>query len=284
MAYLDHLEICNRHDLAGFRRLRAAGMDIGLVRADLADALRRFDDVIDADGAGLCLNDRLADFEGRSAAVAGLVDELAAAGRLPSLRGEMYPVAAAYDDPPLLQIDRAAVPPFGILGYGVHVNGFQRRAGGRLHMWIGRRGANQTLCPGMLDNMVAGGLPIGLSPLQNVIKECNEEAGIPAPLAGRAKAAGRISYVMETEDGLRQDTMFCFDLELPTDFTPVNRDGEVAEFMLMPVQEVMEIIRDSFAFKFNCPLVILDFLIRHGILGDDEPEYAALRSGLRGGL
>lgn len=29
--------------------------------------------------------------------------------------------------------------------------------------------------PGMLDHMVAGGLPHGISPLENVFKECQEE-------------------------------------------------------------------------------------------------------------
>ncbi|MEC8136822.1 MAG: DUF4743 domain-containing protein, partial [Pseudomonadota bacterium] len=38
---------------------------------------------------------------------------------------------------------------------------------------------------------------------------------------------------------------------------------------------------DTFAFKFNCNLVIIDFLIRHGILDpDSEPDYTDLCRGL----
>jgi 8-oxo-dGTP pyrophosphatase MutT (NUDIX family) len=136
----------------------------------------------------------------------------------------------------------------------------------------------------MLDNMVAGGLPIGLSPLENVIKECGEEAGIPEDLAKAARAVSEISYVMETGGTLRQDRMFCFDLQLPTDFTPVNQDGEVAEFYLWPIETVAEIVRDTLEFKFNCPLAIIDFLIRHGYIQPGDPDHGALVKGLRQSL
>lgn len=284
MAYLDHIEICNRHDLAGFRPLAAAGQAIGYVAGGLADIILGHGEVIQADGDGLRLDARLNSFAARSAAIAGLVRDLAAAGHIPNLRGELYPVAAAYGDTALFAIDRAAVPPFGIRGYGVHINGFQRRADGAIHMWIARRGGAQILCPGMLDNMVAGGLPIGLSPMENVIKECNEEAGLPAELARTARQMSEISYVMEMDGTLRQDRMFCFDLELPAEFTPFNRDGEAAEFYLWPIDKVAEIVRDTMEFKFNCNLAIIDFLIRHGYIPVDDPMRAGLVKGLRQGL
>jgi hypothetical protein len=76
--------------------------------------------------------------------------------------------------------------------------------------------------------------------------------------------------------------MFCYDLELPRDFSPIAVDGEVESFHLMPIDEVATIIRHGFEFKFNCNLVIIDFLIRHGMLDpDSEPDYTALCEGLR---
>jgi isopentenyldiphosphate isomerase len=284
MAYLDHIEICNRHDLAAFRPLAAAGQAIGYVAGGLADIILGHGAVIQADGNGLRLDARLDSFAARSAAIAGLVGDLAVAGHIPGLRGELYPVAAAYGDTALFAIDRAAVPPFGIRGYGVHINGFCRDRSGQIHMWIGRRSAAQILCPGMLDNMVAGGLPIGLSPMQNVIKECAEEAGVPEALAAKAVAAAEIAYVMEMDGNLRQDRMFCFDLELPNDFTPVNQDGEVAEFYLWPIEKVAEIVQGTMQFKFNCPLAIIDFLIRHGLIAPGDADYAVLVKGLHQSL
>ena len=43
---------------------------------------------------------------------------------------------------------------------------------------------------GMLDHIVAGGLPHGITPMDNVIKECEEEASIPEDLARLSKATG----------------------------------------------------------------------------------------------
>jgi len=282
MAFLDHIEICNRHDLAGFRPLAAAGQSVGYMGKGLADIILGHGGIIQVDGNGLHLDAGLDSFEARSAAIAGLVRDLAAAGHIPGLRGELYPVAPAYGDAALFAIDRAAVPPFGIRGYGVHINGFQRYQSGQIHMWIGRRGAAQILCPGMLDNMVAGGLPIGLSPMENVFKECAEEAGIPVEIAPTIRAVGVIDYNHQSENYAKPDRQYCYDLELPETFQPVAADGEVGEFMLWPIGKVAEVVRDTFEFKFNCNLVIIDFLIRHGVLDPDtEPDYAAICLGLR---
>ncbi len=42
-----------------------------------------------------------------------------------------------------------------------------------------------------------------------------------------------------------------------------------------------EVVRDGFDFKFNCNLVIIDFLVRHGIIEPDHPDYLAITRGLR---
>ena len=53
----------------------------------------------------------------------------------------------------------------------------------------------------------------------------------------------------------------------------------------MPIAEVAEIVRGSRdVFKFNCSLVVIDFLIRHGQIGPEHPEYFYLVTGLRGAI
>ena len=44
----------------------------------------------------------------------------------------------------------------------------------------------------MYDHIVAGGQPHGISPFDNVIKECEEEASIPLELAQLAKSVGAV--------------------------------------------------------------------------------------------
>ena len=57
------------------------------------------------------------------------------------------------------------------------------------------------------------------------------------------------------------------------------RAGKAAKSMR---RKVAERVRDSFDFKFNCNLAIIDFLIRHGILTpENEPDYVDIVLGLR---
>jgi hypothetical protein len=96
-----------------------------------------------------------------------------------------------------------------------------------------------------------------------------------------------IGYAMAAEDGgpgLHRDVLHCFDLELPDDFRPTPVDGEMAEFLLLPAAEVRAIVEDGRRFKFNCALVVIDFLIRHGLVGPDHPDYAEICRGLRRGF
>ena len=128
---------------------------------------------------------------------------------------------------------------------------------------------------------MAGGQPYGLTLEENLVKECDEEASIPASFALGAVPTGSVSYRMETEDGLRSDTLFTYDLELPADFEPVANDGEVAWFQRWPVERIMAKVRDEpEAFKFNVPLVLIDFFVRHGLLGPEEPDRDGLEAAL----
>jgi 8-oxo-dGTP pyrophosphatase MutT (NUDIX family) len=176
-------------------------------------------------------------------------------------------------------MERAAIPLFGVRAYGVHMSGYVRRDG-QYHMWIGRRSRHKPTYPGLLDNTVAGGLAYGMTAAACLAKECEEEAGISPELSRSAVPVGAITYCAETHEGLRPDVQFCFDLELPASFTPVCRDGEIEAFILMPIGEVAAIVRETERFKFNCNLVVIDFLVRHGIIGPDEPDYVAIVQGL----
>ena len=51
---------------------------------------------------------------------------------------------------------------------------------------------------------------------------------------------------METALGIRDDVLFVYDLEVPADFMPHNRDGEFVDFALMPAEAVLDRIRAEF--------------------------------------
>ena len=173
---------------------------------------------------------------------------------------ELYPVTGSDRDLHYASLDRGAAAYFGIRAYGQHVNGYVHDDAG-LRMWIGRRAADRIRFPNKLDNVVAGGLPQNKSLAENLIKECHEEAGLSAALASSARAVGAVSYCRQTEIGLKPDTLYCYDLELPRTVVPNNTDGEVAEFKLLDIQQVIDLIQDTDEFKTNCALVIIDFVI-----------------------
>jgi isopentenyldiphosphate isomerase len=280
MAFLDRIRECNAHDISRFRPFRVAGQQIGWVRHDLADRLSGFDGVFSVGPDAIVLRDEVGGFDGRSDAMAEVLAVLREEGMVPAWRDETYPVVRRFGDTPLLLMERAGVSVFGIRAFGVHMNGFVRRGNG-IEMWIARRSRTKPTFPGMLDNTVAGGQPFGLTLAENLIKECGEEASIPPELAARAVPVGAVSYMAAVEEGMKPDVQYCFDLELPADFTPRPNDDEIEEFYLWPIEKVAEIVRETAEFKFNCNLVLIDFLIRHGLIGPENPDYIDIVRGLR---
>jgi len=280
MSFLDHIALCNTHDLSNYVSLVVDGDAVGHIRKDNLAHLDYFPDVFVRSNQSVSLAPNIETYEDRTAAVDMVVRALFEDGVLTGWRGEPYPVGGQWGGPHAFEVERAAAPFFGARAYGVHINGYVRKENG-LHMWIARRADDRPVCPGQFDNMIAGGQPVTLSLKENVIKEAGEEAGVPPDLAATALPTGAITYCAESDIGLKPDIMFCWDLELPADFMPLNADGEIAEFRLLPAAEVMEIVDTTFDFKFNCNLVIVDFCIRHGILPPEHPDYETILKGLR---
>lgn len=281
MAYLDSIIECNLHDLGKFLPFVIGGAHLGWVRRDMTAHLTEWPGLFAVTDSAVTLSPDLATPEQRTRALDAVAPALAAKLGLPRLHGEHYSACRRWGEPAAMTIDRALVPLFGIPSHGVHVSGYLYREG-KLHLWIGRRAMTKPVAPGKLDNIIAGGQPHDLSILENLVKEAAEEADMSRALALSARPVGLISYAREDNLGLHPDVMFCFDLEVPPDFTPRNTDGEIADFMLMPVEEVAALVRDTKDFKLNVNLVIIDFLVRHGILTPDgEPDYVEIVGGLR---
>ena len=283
MSYLDHIRACNRWDPSQFVPFRVEGEQVGLIRRDFVPHLRGYPGVLRVREEGVAWVHAATDLEERSGRLHELPLDLHDQGIIGHIHGERYPVAAKTRLQPRLLIDRSAAPYFGVRAYGQHLNGFVRSREG-LKLWVARRAADRRVFPNHLDNLAAGGLPWGLGLTENIRKECQEEAGMPESLSSQAVAVGAVTYCVEGQHGLKPDVMYCYDLELPADFRPVNTDGEVAGFELQPMAAVMARVRDTDDFKINCNLVIIDFLIRHGLIGPDEPDYLDLIQGLRSPL
>jgi len=182
----------------------------------------------------------------RTDASGPVVEALAREGFIPGWRNERYRIAG------LFEIERAAARPFGFTTQAVHLNGI---AGDR--MWLARRSPTKQIDPGMLDNLVAGGISVGFSAETTLVKEAWEEAGIPAELARGATASGTISVLREVAEGVQSEVVSIYDLELPEGFQPHNQDGEVSEFRRLTFSAI-----EREVLTYEAALVAQDYLKR----------------------
>ena len=180
-----------------------------------------------------------------------IIAALAAEGFIPGWRNERYRIAN------LFEVERAAARPFGFATQAVHVNGIAGE-----HMWLARRSFGKATDPGMLDNLIGGGINSTLSVAETLVKEAWEEAGIPAELARRARRGGTVELLREVPEGVQCERVYVYDLELPAGLTPANQDGEVAEFRLVPLEEARRLIHETDELTVDAALVALDFFSR----------------------
>ena len=268
---LRHIADCNNATLPGGRlRLRLGGAGIGWIDAAtlglLDPVLPAARAVATADGLDIADQDGLD----------RLARHLADTGAI-RWRDEPFDVRETPDGPVLGTLDRGALPILGVRGIGVHLNGLVRRADG-LHLWGGRRAADKLLDPGKLDHLAAGGIPAGYGADAALVKEAEEECGLPPALTAQAVKVADLHYAMHRPEGLRRDTLRCYDLMLPEDFRPEPVDGEVESFLLMRLDRAIEVMRETDDFKFNVNLVLIDLGLRHGMFAADEA--AGLRAAL----
>ncbi len=279
MSFLNKVEHCNRRDMGRFLPFIVAGAQYGWLTPERAAAILAFTHVFQPALGGVTLNPALSTAAARSQAIAALTPAFLGTGLFLPPRGELYAVRNQWSDRSVFRIDRAFMPAFGLRAYGVHVNGVVPKRDG-LHLWIGTRARDLKVEPGKLDNMVAGGQPAGLGLMENLVKECGEEAHIAPKLARTAKAASVVTYSFACPEGLRVDTLFCYDLAMPTAVKPRSSE-EISRYQLMPLAQALKLVKSTARFKFNVNLVIIDFAIRQGIITpENTPDFEQIVAGL----
>jgi 8-oxo-dGTP pyrophosphatase MutT (NUDIX family) len=261
------------------------GVEAGALEPARVERVRAFADVFAFDGRELSLVPALRDRPARDAAMARVARALAREGMLTAWRDELYPVAASFGTAPLFLLERAAARYFGIATHAVHVNGITVLGDGREAMWLARRSASKAIDPGMLDNIVGGGIAFGSDVSATLVKEAWEEAGLPATIASSAVYAGEARIHRWQPDGLQRETLFVHDLALPVDVIPVNQDGEVVAFRLADAREVATLAGNADGpdvVTADASLVMADWLLRRGFVPTDSPAWQRLDALRRG--
>ena len=255
-----HVRACRSAAIPGRRLPFRLGQDrVGYLLPDDAEFLRPFGARIDGDQVSLA-----------AGALQAASADLASRGKF-RWRDERFDVRVDGSGEVVATLDRGALPLFGITAWGAHLNGLVRRSSG-MHLWVGRRADDRPLDPGKLDNLAAGGVPAGLTPEQTLVKEAQEEAGLPPSLLGEPKRVEAIRYALERPEGLRRDCVVCFDLMLPASFVPVPHDNEIAGFELWPIEDVLDRVRRTDNFKFNVNLVLIGLFLRIGTVAGSDAD------------
>jgi 8-oxo-dGTP pyrophosphatase MutT (NUDIX family) len=224
-----------------FRPLTVGAHRVGAIgRGWLARALEAPSPFV-ATGGALELDPALEGFEARS-------DALARWSRLVRRR---HGVHGWRDEPvlildpqhaPLLAIERAMLRPLGMLlrSVSASIHGIDRRGP---VIWVARRSDRKPVDPGRLDALVGGGIGGSDSARDTLIRECAEEAGIPASLARLALPVGRLEVAYAAEDDglavLHRESVALFELRLPAGFVPRPVDGEHRSIVAMTPAEAL---------------------------------------------
>ncbi len=279
MSYLERIYTCNNADLAGYYPWLIGQVSYGWVSPEFTQYLQQWPEIFCLNDQVLNLNPALTDYTARTLATAPVLRTLYEQGVIDTWVNESYPVTLSFGGHAEMEIERAASNFLGIKTFGIHLNGLVKKQDG-IYVWVGTRSLDKPFWPGKLDQMVAGGLPVGISLMDNVIKESQEEANIPMNLAQNAQWVGTIDYQQQSWRGLENSTIYIYDLWLPENFIPKNTDGEVINFQLLSLAEIAYLTENTDDFKDNCNLVNIDLLLRTGMLNSKHPDYAAIRDAL----
>jgi 8-oxo-dGTP pyrophosphatase MutT (NUDIX family) len=249
---------------------------LGWITPRRAHRLARWPEVFHVSATRIECAASLATPASRTAAFAAVVRTLAEENALTAWRNERYAVAPSPGEAPSFEIERAAARYFGVHTFAAHANGVVADGQGWL-MWLARRSPTKPIDPGLLDNLVGGGIAAGSSSDATLVKEAWEEAGVEAGLARTAHAADAVLICRDRPDGLQRETIYAHDLWLPSDFVPANQDGEAVQHRLCEPDEALALLATD-DITADASLVIVDFLIRHGNLSAHDPSFATLEA------
>jgi 8-oxo-dGTP pyrophosphatase MutT (NUDIX family) len=147
----------------------------------------------------------------------------------------------------IASVERGVVRPLGIATRAVHLVGCS--SDGRF--WVQQRSLDKANDPGLWDTLM-GGMVSARDSLQSALaRETWEEAGLRMDTLTELRLGGEVVLRKPSSDGAdagyvseRVDWYRC---TLPAGVQPLNQDGEVAQFALLEVPDLIERLqRDEF--------------------------------------
>jgi hypothetical protein len=166
----------------------------------------------------------------------------------------------------------------GVRYDSVFVNGFD---GGDYCLSI--RGSGVEQAAGAYDVLVAGARQHHQTLQQAVIHEGAQEAGIDPAHAARVKHVSTLRLYYHGPYGFLKDEEFnIHDFDFANSFTPRNdATWEVAGFHTLPLSDLLRALETTpEKFKGQIILILVDFLIRHGLITPQYPDFDRIHATL----
>jgi isopentenyldiphosphate isomerase len=243
-------------------------------------------------------------FQKRTTAFEHVADYLIFTGVIPRKHTDLYPIYPFMEGEDranktvLAHVNRNMAPYLGIDSVGVHLNCYVKENNRIKGVWLAKRASIKSHHYGYWDCTVAGGHPINLSLVDNIVKESQEEAGVPAKWILQEESSidddsdtlfsdhthDPLMITTAKSDGscMKRSLYYSCDLQVPHSWTPTPVDGEVSEFRLYSMKEVEEELRFGDIVRPSIRAVLLDFMIRHEHL-KEEDNINLLRDAMRRG-
>ena len=158
-------------------------------------------------------------------------------GRIHRWRGELVDVQMPEGGPRIAVLERSAFRLLGLLTVAVHMNGVT--PDGRI--WTSQRSDTKDINPGKWDNLAAGMVAAGETPLDAMKREAAEEAGL-APEDYELVPETVFLTSRPTESGWMLERAYCYTARLRDGVTPHNVDGEVQAAELLDADAMAELI------------------------------------------
>lgn len=153
-------------------------------------------------------------------------------------------------------IERAAVRLLGITTHAAHLVG--EAPDGRI--WVQQRALDKANDPGLWDTLVGGMVASAESMATALRRETWEEAGLHLHELDAVAHRGRLTVSRPSAEGhgagYLHEHVDWFSATVPDGLTPVNQDGEVAQFVLLSQDELMVwLAQDKFTVEAALVLV-----------------------------
>ena len=139
-------------------------------------------------------------------------------------------------------IERAVVRPLGIATHAVHLVG--TTADGRI--WLQQRACNKATDPGKWDTLMGGMIAADESLEMATTRETWEEAGLKLEALGGFHALQDLGIVQfrrpvpdSGTEGYLVERIHALRTVIPARLTPLNQDGEVAQFELVTLEALV---------------------------------------------